>query len=452
MTGFRRKGVVVPTEKLLYIETFGCQMNVNDSEKIAALLRDEGYVRSDNLKTDDLVILNTCSVRAKAEERVYGQLATYKGLKRHNPRLLLGVGGCVAQQEGERMLARLPHLDFVFGTHALHHLPEIVADAAAGRRQVLVEFLDAAERKELFPAVAEGQGVSRFVTIAQGCDNFCSYCIVPHVRGREVSRRSDEIIDEVRQMTECGVREVTLLGQNVNSYGLKDPSEIDFPHLVRRVAAVPGIERLRFITSHPKDISPDLIACFADVPQLASHVHLPLQAGSDRILALMNRGYTSADYLGVIDALRAVRPEMQFTGDMIVGFPGETEEEFAETLAIMERVRYIDLYSFMYSPRPDTAAAAMADTLTRAVKQERLNRLQSLQRRMTLELHHGYVRQRHRVLVEGISKRGNQVMGRTSCNQIVLLDGPRDLIGSMVDVIITDATVSSLSADIVQTI
>jgi tRNA-2-methylthio-N6-dimethylallyladenosine synthase len=438
----------VAKEKNLCIETFGCQMNVNDSEKIAALLLEEGYVRTTDMHEADLLILNTCSVRAKAEERVYGQLATYRGLKRRRPGMILGVGGCVAQQEGERLLERLPHLDFVFGTHTLHLLPGIVADATDGRRQVMVEFLDAEERKELFPTVAEGAGISRFVTIIQGCDNFCSYCVVPHVRGREVSRRSSEILQEVRQMVKGGVKEVTLLGQNVNSYGLKDPAEIDFPCLLRQVAEIPGIERLRFITSHPKDISPQLIACYADLPQLASHIHLPLQAGSDRILSLMNRGYGREEYLAVVDALRAVRPDIQFTGDMIVGFPGETEDEFAETLSIMQRVRYVDLYSFMYSPRPGTAAAEMEDGLTRAVKQERLTRLQLQQRQTTLEIHREYVGRRYQVLVEGMSKRGDHLMGRTSCNQIVLIDGPMELIGAMVEVCITSATVSSLKGEI----
>jgi len=436
--------------KNLYIETFGCQMNVNDSEKITALLGEEGFTRTADIHEADLLILNTCSVRAKAEERVYGQLATYRGLKRRRPGLILGVGGCVAQQEGERLLERLPHLDFVFGTHTLHLLPGIVADATAGRRQVMVEFLDAEERKELFPTVAEGKGISRFVTIIQGCDNFCSYCVVPHVRGREVSRRSSEILDEVRQMTEVGVKEVTLLGQNVNSYGLKDPDEIDFPCLLRKVAQIPGIERLRFITSHPKDISPQLIACYGELPQLASHIHLPLQAGSDRILGLMNRGYRSADYLAVVDALRAVRPDITFTGDMIVGFPGETDAEFAETLAIMERVRYVDLYSFMYSPRPGTAAGEMEDGLTRAVKQERLSRLQLQQRQTTLAIHGEYVGRQFPVLVEGLSKRGDHLMGRTSCNQIVLLDGSAELIGNMVMVEITEATVSSLKGIVIE--
>lgn len=435
--------------KKVYVETFGCQMNVNDTDKIAAILQAEGYERTGDISAADLLILNTCSVRAKAEERVYGQLATYKGLKRQRPGMLLGVGGCVAQQEGEKMLERLPHLDFVFGTHSLHLLPDIVASAAAGRRQAMVEFLDLAERKELFPAVVEGGGVSRFVTVMQGCDNFCSYCVVPHVRGREVSRRSGDILDEIRQMAEVGVKEVTLLGQNVNSYGLKDPAEMDFPHLVRAVAAVPGIERIRFITSHPRDISPDLIACFADLPQLASHIHLPLQAGSDRILGLMNRGYTAADYLRIVESLKSVRPDIRFTSDMIVGFPGETEEEFAQTLAIIEQVRYVDLYSFMYSPRPNTVAAEMADDLTRAVKQERLNRLQGMQRRLTLEIHREYVGQQYRVLVEGASKRGDQLMGRTSCNQIVLLDMLPDIVGRTVTAAITAASVSSLTGTII---
>jgi len=439
-----RQQSIVKEEKLLYVETFGCQMNVADSEKIVSLLRASGYRHTPDSSLADLIILNTCSVRAKAEQKVYSRLGRYKELKRKNHRLILGVGGCVAQQEGERLLVNVPYLDIVFGTHNLHRLPDLVRAAEEGERPSAVSFSDGEERLDLFPsAVGEG-GVSRFVTIMQGCDNFCSYCIVPHVRGREISRRSADILNEIREMADKGVREVTLLGQNVNSYGLKNPGEPDFAGLLRRVAEIPGIERIRFTTSHPKDISPPLIACFGELPRLCGHIHLPAQAGSDAVLARMNRGYTRAEYLAKIAALKSVRPGIQITGDMIVGFPGESGEDFEQTLLLMEEVRYADLFSFIYSVRPETEAAGFPDDIGRREKEERLDRLQALQRKMTLEGNRGLVDTRQQVLIEGISKRGDQLSGRTSGNRIVNFPGDPALIGSMAEVTITRAFQNSL--------
>ena len=284
-----------------------------------------------------MVILNTCSVRAKAEEKIYGILFTMKGRLKKKPDLLIGVGGCVAQQEGERLLQKVPHLNFVFGTHNLHLLPQMVREAEAGRRVTETGFIDDDHRLDLFPQSGEAAGVTRLVTIMQGCDNFCSYCIVPYVRGREVSRRPGDILEEIRRAADSGCREVTLLGQNVNSYGLKDGAAADFASLLREVAKIDGIERIRFMTSHPKDISTPLIDCFADLEKLCSHIHLPVQSGSDRILALMNRGYNRADYLLMVKKLRSVRPDILFTSDIIVGFPGETEEDFQQSLSLMRK-------------------------------------------------------------------------------------------------------------------
>ncbi|GFE58186.1 tRNA-2-methylthio-N(6)-dimethylallyladenosinesynthase [Geobacter sp. AOG1] len=441
-------GSSVKQGKLVYVETFGCQMNVSDSEKIVTLLKGLGYNPTTESSQADLIILNTCSVRAKAEQKVYNILNNYKGLKRQNRRLILGVGGCVAQQEGERLLAKVPHLDLVFGTHNLHQLPALVRGAEAGQRQAEVAFIDTETRLNLFPADETEGGVTRFVTVMQGCDNFCAYCIVPHVRGREISRRSTDILGEIAAMADRGVKEVTLLGQNVNSYGLKSQGELDFAGLLRRVAVIDGIERIRFTTSHPKDISPTLIACFAELPTLCSHIHLPAQAGSDGVLARMDRGYSRAEYLAKIAALRNARPDIHITGDMIVGFPGETDADFEQTLSLMEEVRYADLFSFLYSVRPGTKAAEFADEVPREVKQERLQRLQNLQRTMTLELNRSLVGSDQEVLVEGVSKRGDQLYGRSSGNRIVNFAGGENLIGSLVPVTITRAYQNSLLGEL----
>ncbi|HEY6872584.1 MAG TPA: tRNA (N6-isopentenyl adenosine(37)-C2)-methylthiotransferase MiaB [Geobacteraceae bacterium] len=436
-------------EKLLYVETFGCQMNVSDSEKIVALLKKVGYHPTQDSACADLIILNTCSVREKPEKKVYSSLGRFKGLKMRGRRPILAVGGCVAQQEGERLLEKVPYLDIVFGTHNLHLLPDMIRKAEEGERVAQVGFIDGEARLDLFPVEDEADGVSRFVTVMQGCDNFCSYCIVPYVRGREVSRRSADILREITEMADKGVKEVTLLGQNVNSYGLKSSGEPDFAGLLRRVADIRGLERIRFTTSHPKDISSPLIACFAEIPALCGHIHLPVQSGSDAVLARMNRGYTRGEYLERIAALKSARPGIQITGDMIVGFPGESDTDFHDTLSLMEEVGYVDLFSFKYSVRPGTKAAAYPDDVAGAVKQERLARLQDLQRRLTLERNRSFVGTVQNVLVEGVSKRGDQLYGRTDGNRAVNFAGAPALIGGMAEVAITRALQNSLCGEII---
>jgi tRNA-2-methylthio-N6-dimethylallyladenosine synthase len=327
----------------------------------------------------------------------------------------------------------------------------MVRAAEGGERLAEVAFIDSETRLDLFPTADAGEGVSRFVTVMQGCDNFCAYCIVPHVRGREISRRSADILAEIRGMAARGTKEVTLLGQNVNSYGLKSPGELDFAALLREVARIDDIERIRFTTSHPRDISPSLIACFADLPKLCSHIHLPAQSGSDRVLYVMDRGYTRKDYVARVAALKEARPDIQITGDMIVGFPGESEEDFALTLELMEEVAYADLFSFIYSARPGTRAAELPDGLSRQEKQERLARLQSEQRQRTRERSRSFVGTRQQVLVEGTSKQGGQLTGRTSGNRVVNFAGDPSLVGSLVDVKISRAYPNSLLGELVQT-
>jgi len=418
-------------QKKVHILTYGCQMNVSDSEKIGCALRGIGYEPAATIDDADMVILNTCSVRSKAEEKIYGILFTMKGKLKKNPNLLIGVGGCVAQQEGERLLQKVPHLSFVFGTHNLHLLPQMVREAEAGRRVAETGFIDDDNRLDLFPQPVEAAGVTRLVTIMQGCDNFCSYCIVPYVRGREVSRRSVDILEDIRRAADSGCREVTLLGQNVNSYGMKDGDAANFASLLRGVAAISGIKRIRFMTSHPKDISDRLIDCFADLEKLCSHVHLPVQSGSDRVLSMMNRGYTRSDYLQIVEKLRTVRPDILFTSDIIVGFPGETEEDFQQTLSLMQHVCYSDSYSFIFSPRPETQAALLPDSTAGEAKVERFNRLLALQKRLTLEVQSRMVGRQLEVLVEGAGKKEGQMYGRTSGNRVVNFVGEAALAGTL---------------------
>jgi len=435
-------------EKLLYLETFGCQMNVSDSEKIVTLMRGIGYGQTADSALADLILLNTCSIRAKAEQRVYGHLGKFKAMKAGKPALIIGVGGCVAQQEGDRLLKKAPFVNLVFGTHNLHQLQDMVSSAEGGQRRSETAFLDDESRFDLFPSGEGEGGVTRFVTVMQGCDNFCSYCIVPHVRGREISRSAARVIEEVAALAAAGVTEVTLLGQNVNSYASKNPGEPDFPALLRLVAAIDGIKRIRFTTSHPKDISPRLIDCFAEIPKLAPHIHLPAQSGSDAVLRLMNRGYTSAEYLAKVAALKEACPGIQFTGDMIVGFPGEDESAFQGTLDLMEQVGYADLFSFIYSARPGTGAAELADGTGYAEKLGRLERLQAAQKRTTLARNEGFVGALQRVLVEGPSSSGESLFGRTGGNRGTLMEGDPSLAGRVVEVRIVQGLQTILKGEI----
>jgi tRNA-2-methylthio-N6-dimethylallyladenosine synthase len=439
-------------EKRFYLETFGCQMNVVDSEQIVALLEQKGYRPTCAPDSADLIVLNTCSVRARAERKVYGHLGRFKPLKDRNPALILAVGGCVAQHEGERMLEKVPYLDIVFGTHNVHRLAELVTAVEIDRKRLaLVEFLDEEQRRSLFPARRPSSEIARFVTVVQGCDNFCTYCIVPHVRGREVSRPSAEVLEEVRVLVGQGAREITLVGQNVNSYGTKEGTEISFAELLRRVHDVPGLERIRFVTSHPKDLSDELIACFGDLNKLCRHIHLPVQAGSDRILGAMGRGYDREGYLARLARLRQVCPEIRVTSDIIVGFPGETEEDFEQTLDLLRRARFTEIYSFIYSPRKGTAAALLPDDASAEVKQARFDRLLAVQDEITRRFHEGDVGKILPVLVEGESRQaGGQFFGRTTWNRIVNFDGDRGLVGRIVPVRVTAAQRNSHIGKVVE--
>ncbi len=422
--------------KAFYLETFGCQMNVVDSEQISALLENIGYLQVDSAEQADLVLLNTCSVRDKAERKVYGHLGRFKPIKDQRPDLIIGVGGCVAQREGEKMLDKVAYLDLVFGTHNIHRLPELVQQVEERRqRGCEIEFHDRETRLNLFPERTFQESVTRFVTVMQGCDNFCSYCIVPHVRGREISRPSGEIIAEVEGLVAQGVREVTLLGQNVNSYGNKDTDEISFPQLLEQVNGIDGLQRLRFATSHPKDMTDELIESFASLDKLCKHIHLPFQSGSDRILNLMNRGYSRADYLAKVAKLKQVCPDIRLTTDIIVGFPGETEDDFQATLDLVEQVKYADAFTFLYSPRVETAAAKMADDQSALQKQQRFDRLLKLQQQISASIWQSDAGRVLDVLVEGESKQGEgQLFGRTTWNRIVNFSGSGELIGQVVEI------------------
>jgi len=425
--------------KKLYLETFGCQMNVVDSEQIVDLLAGIGYEQVYSADQADLVLMNTCSVRDKAERKVYGHLGRFKPIKDKRPEMIIGVGGCVAQQEGEAMLEKVAFLDLVFGTHNIHRLPELVQQVEAKRlRGSETEFLDHETRQNLFPERTHSDSVTRFVTVMQGCDNFCSYCIVPHVRGREVSRPSEQIIAEVKQLVADGAREITLLGQNVNSYGIRDEHEISFAELLCKIDAIEGLQRLRFATSHPKDMTDELIDCFGTLDKLCHHIHLPLQSGSDRILKLMNRGYSAADYLSKVERLKQKCPDIRLTTDIIVGFPHETEEDFQATLDVAEQVGYADAFTFLYSPRTGTAAASMDDDQSSVHKQKRFDRLLAQQHASSATIwqqDEGHILP---VLVEGVSKQGDgQMFGRTEWGRIVNFSGTAELIGRVIPIRIT---------------
>ncbi|MEI6205881.1 MAG: tRNA (N6-isopentenyl adenosine(37)-C2)-methylthiotransferase MiaB [Desulfuromonadales bacterium] len=437
-------------DKLLYIETFGCQMNVNDSERIVTMLSDLGYAPTNDPSVADMILLNTCSVRGGAEEKVYKRLVNLRIYKRDGKSQIIGVGGCVAQQEGEELLKKFPYLDLVFGTHNLHLLPDMVQGAERGERRSETAFIDNDQRLDLFPPIKGQSRLSRFVTIMQGCDNFCSYCIVPYVRGREISRRSADILDEVRQLADEGVKEVVLLGQNVNSYGLKSGCEPTFAALIRMVAEIAGIERIRFTTSHPKDMSDALIACFGDISKLCGQIHLPAQSGSDQVLKLMKRGYTRDAYLDRVRRLKSVRPDIAITGDIIVGFPGEREDDFELTLSLLEEVCYIDLFSFVYSARPGTRAAEREEELTRSQKIARLERLMELQKRITREICQTCVGSIQTIMVEGEGKRPAQLSGKADNGRIVNFAGDRSLIGTFVDVRIIQAYQNSFLGCLMQ--
>lgn len=431
----------------LYVQTYGCQMNQLDSARIVQLMKSEDYEPTHRAEDADLIILNTCSVRDKAEQKVYSALGRWRRLKEEKG-VVLGVSGCVAQQEGEALLRRAPHLDLVLGTHNMHKLPQMVADAReAARRSVETAFYRDPFYLEDPSGMPETDGARARVTIMQGCDKVCSFCIVPRVRGREVSRPSANVVRDVEELAARGVKEVMLLGQNVNSYGRTVEGEVSFPELLERVNRVPGIRRIRFTTSHPQDLSQELVEAFVRLENLCEHLHLPLQSGSDSVLARMRRGYRLSEYRDRIEGLRKRRPEVAVSTDMIVGFPGETEAEFDETLAAVREVEYDDMFLFTYSPRPRTVAAKLHDDdVPDEVKESRHRRLQELQQGIALEKNRRLVGTEQEVLVEGPSRLGRrQLMGRTRTNRIVNF-APRGSTapGDMARVRVVDATPNSL--------
>jgi len=428
--------------KTVFIKTFGCQMNAVDSARMLALLSSAEYAAASTLEEADLVLLNTCSIREKADQKIYSDLGTLRRWKQRRPGRLVGVGGCLAQQDGERLRARAPHVDIVFGTHNIANLPDMVRKAERRLPTLALGMGRGITHWDVVPHLANG-AVSAMVSIMQGCDNFCAYCVVPLVRGREESRPAVDIVSEVRSLAARGVIEVVLLGQNVNSYGKKE-GEIPFPELLRRISRVEGISRIRFITSHPRDLDDRTIRLFAEIDTLCPHVHLPLQSGSDRILASMGRGYTRGEYLAKIEALRRVRPGMAFSSDFIVGFPGETEDDYRATLAVMEEIRFDSSFSFRFSPRPGTRAAQMQEKVAPKDAAARLRRLQDLQAIHTRERLSAQVGQTVTVLVEGASARDPGMRcGRTACNKTVNFT-PGSAEGTTVSVLVTGAGTHSL--------
>ncbi len=439
--------------KKVFIRTFGCQMNEYDSDRMADVLAGaEGAVKTDNPEEADIILFNTCSVREKAQEKVFHDLGRVKHLKKAKPDLVIGVGGCVASQEGDAIVARAPYVDLVFGPQTLHRLPQLIAARrASGRAQVDVSFPEIEKFDHLPPARVEG--ASAFVSIMEGCSKYCTFCVVPYTRGEEVSRPAADVLAEVAGLAGQGVREVTLLGQNVNAYrGAldEDPEGADLALLIEAIAELPGIERIRYTTSHPRELGQRLIDVYARVPQLVSHLHLPVQSGSDRILAAMKRGYTALEYKSLVRRLRAVRPDISLSSDFIVGFPGETEDDFERTMRLIEEIGFDTSFSIIYSPRPGTPAADLPDDTPAAVKTARLMRLQKRIELQAMAISDAMVGSVQRVLVEGRAKKNaTELSGRTGNNRVVNFAGPGRLAGRFVDVRITGALPHSLRGEAV---
>lgn len=439
--------------KKVFIKTFGCQMNEYDSDKMADVLNaSEGLTKTDNPEEADVILFNTCSVREKAQEKVFSDLGRIKHLKEANPNLLIGVGGCVASQEGDAIVKRAPYVDMVFGPQTLHRLPELIAQRrSSGRSQVDISFPEIEKFDHLPPAQVEG--ASAFVSIMEGCSKYCSFCVVPYTRGEEVSRPFEDVLVEVAGLAQQGVKEVTLLGQNVNAYRgkMEDSDDIaDFALLLEYVHDIPGIERIRYTTSHPKEMTQRLIDCYRTLPKLVSHLHLPVQAGSDRTLVAMKRGYTTLEFKAIVRKLREARPDICIGSDFIVGFPGETDEDFERTMKLIDDVGFDASFSFLYSRRPGTPAADLHDEVPDAVKSQRLSRLQKRIDELAQGIQQAMLGTVQRVLVEKISRKSTaELAGRTDNNRVVNFVGNARLINQFVDVLITESAPHTLRGEIV---
>lgn len=442
--------------KKLYIKTFGCQMNEYDSGKMADLLHaDEGMVMTDTPEDADVVLLNTCSIREKAEDKVFSDLGRLRELKKTKPNLLIGVGGCVASQEGQQIISRAPYVDVVFGPQTLHRLSDLIAQRReTGRSQVDISFPEI-EKFDHLPASRQTRG-SAYVSIMEGCSKYCSYCVVPYTRGEEVSRPFDDVLTEVAGLATQGVKEIVLLGQNVNAYlGKMGGSEeiADFALLIEYIAEIPGVERIRFTTSHPKEFTQRLIDVYAKVPKLVSHLHLPVQHASDSVLSAMKRGYTALEYKSIIRKMRAVRPDLTLSSDFIVGFPGETDEDFAKLLKMVEELNFDNSFCFIFSARPGTPAANLSDDTPYEVKLKRLQTLLALVESQANQISKNMLGNTERVLVEGLAKDGVNLQGRAANNRVIHFTAPSDdiesLVGQMVDIRITEVLNFTLRGDLI---
>lgn len=440
--------------KKVYIKTYGCQMNEYDSDKMVDVLNQfDGYETTENPEDASVILFNTCSIREKAQEKVFSDLGRVKHLKQQNPDLIIGVGGCVASQEGDAIVKRAPFVDMVFGPQTLHRIPELMSQKqATGKSQVDISFPEI-EKFDSLPN-AKVEGASAFVSIMEGCSKYCTYCVVPYTRGEEISRPFEDVLTEVAKLTLQGVKEVNLLGQNVNAYrGKMANGEIaDFAMLLEFVHEIPGIERIRFTTSHPREMTQRIIDCYAKLPKLVSHLHLPVQSGSDRVLAAMKRGYTSLEYKSVLRKIKAIRPDISFSSDFIVGFPGETEEDFEKTMKLIEDIKYDVSFSFIFSARPGTPAAEMKDETPHEIKLARLQRLQKVLEQQQFDISKSMVGTIQKILVDGYSKKDPEFMtGRTENNKLVLFKGNSRMMNQIIEVTITEARMHALSAEIILT-
>ena len=437
----------------LYIQTNGCQMNEYDSDKMRdVLMASHGMELTDIPEHADVLLLNTCSIREKAQEKVFSAVGRWKKIKDKRPEVIIGVGGCVASQEGAALQKRAPYVDIVFGPQTLHRLPELLNQARSGSKHVVDISFPEIEKFDNLPE-PRAEGPKAYVSVMEGCSKYCTYCVVPYTRGEEVSRPLNDVIAEIETLAKQGVREINLLGQNVNAYrgGMEDGDSASFALLLHFVAAVDGIDRIRFTTSHPLEFTDDIIEAFAEIPQLVNHLHLPVQSGSNRILAEMKRGHVREDYLEIMRKIKAVRPGISLSSDFIVGFPGETEQDFEDTMALIEEVGYDFSYSFIFSARPGTPAANFADDVSMAIKEQRLQRLKGRLNEMFMAISESMIGTAQSVLVEGISKKNPlHLTGRTENNRVVNFAAHPRLIGQFVDVLIMEALPNSLRGRLVE--